>query len=88
MPQMPGQVLKNPPVSLAGSSIQEQGAPLKSLLKRITCMKATRERGYFEILPLDGVRSYRPISLARRQIVDSINMKERSVTFGNQVYVQ
>ena len=59
-------------------------------------MKGSRERGSFKILPTNGARVYKPISLDRRQIglimeegqiVYHGNEKERVVTFGNQEYV-
>ena len=51
------------------------------------CLKASRERGSYMILPTDGARACRPIGLDRRQlgledghIVDHGDMKERTVT--------
>ena len=59
-------------------------------------LKASSERGSFNILLKDGFRVCRPIGMQRRQlglvreedqIVDHGYMKERIITLGNQVYV-
>ena len=59
-------------------------------------MKASRERGIFKIMPRDGAKACKTISLDRRHLglvmeegpfVDHGNMKERIVSFENQKYV-
>ena len=60
---------------------------------KINILEASRERGSFKILPIDGDQAYRPIDLDRRQlglageegqIVNHGNMRKSVVTFEKQ----
>ena len=71
---------------------------LKALISDFCyCLKTSRDRGSFKILPTDGARACKPNCLDKRQLglvreegemVDHGNMKERVVTFGNQDYLK
>ena len=96
----PGQDPKNEGFSFTGSSIREQGTPIKSLFQQtnihLDCLKDCRERSSIKILPMDGAHYCRPIGIDRRQhglareegqIVKHGNMRKRVVNFRKLKYV-